>query len=69
MAMTALNISHIWFIMPFSMILIAAALTAIPHELYEAAALDGAGPVARFRYITLPAIRPALLAVACLVTI
>ena len=30
MAMTAVNIAHIWFIMPFSMILIAAALTAIP---------------------------------------
>ena len=55
--------------MPFSMILIAAALTSIPQELYEAAALDGAGPVARFRYITLPALRPTLLAVACLVTI
>jgi multiple sugar transport system permease protein len=69
MAMTALNISHIWFGMPFSMILIAAALTNIADELYEAAALDGAGPLARFRFITLPAILPALLAVACLVTI
>ena len=55
--------------MPFSMILVAAALTGIPLELYEAASLDGAGPFARFRYITLPAMRPALLAVACLVTI
>src|SRR5439155_10463394 len=69
MAMTALNISHIWFGMPFSMILIAAALTGIPDELYEAASLDGAGPIARLRFITLPAIFPALLAVACLVTI
>ena len=68
-AMTAVNIAHVWYIMPFSMILIAAALTAIPQDLYEAAALDGAGPVARFRYITLPALRPTLLAVACLVTI
>jgi multiple sugar transport system permease protein len=69
MAMTALNISHIWFGMPFSMILIAAALTGIPDELYEAAALDGAGPLGRFRFITLPAIQPALLAVSCLVAI
>jgi multiple sugar transport system permease protein len=69
MAMTALNISHIWFGLPFSMILIAAALTNIPDELYEAASLDGAGVLARFRFITLPAITPALLAVACLVTI
>ena len=68
-AMTAVTIAHVWYIMPFSMILIAAALTAIPQELYEAAALDGAGPVARFRYIVLPALRPTLLAVACLVTI
>jgi multiple sugar transport system permease protein len=67
--MTAVTIAHVWYIMPFSMILIAAALTAIPPELYEAAALDGAGPVARFRYIVLPALRPTLLAVACLVTI
>jgi multiple sugar transport system permease protein len=51
------------------MILIAAALTNIANDLYEAAALDGAGPFARFRYVTLPAISPALLAVACLVTI
>jgi multiple sugar transport system permease protein len=68
-AMTAVTIAHVWYIMPFSMILIAAALTAIPKELYEAAALDGAGPAARFRYIVLPALRPTLLAVACLVTI
>ena len=68
-SMTALNICHIWFGMPFSMILIAAALTNISNDLYEAAALDGAGPFARFRYVTLPAISPALLAVACLVTI
>src|SRR5262249_45988637 len=37
MSMTALNIAHIWFGLPFSMILIAAALTNIPDELYEAA--------------------------------
>jgi len=68
-AMTAINIAHVWYIMPFSMILIAAALTAIPEELYEAAELDGAGAVARFRYIVLPSLKPTLLAVACLVTI
>ncbi len=68
-SMTALNIAHIWFGMPFSMILIAAALTNVPAEQYEAAAIDGAGPFRRFRYITLPAIAPALLAVTCLVII
>jgi multiple sugar transport system permease protein len=68
-AMTAVNIAHIWYIMPFSMILIAAALTTIPTELLEAASLEGAGPVARFRYIILPALKPTLLAITCLVTI
>jgi multiple sugar transport system permease protein len=68
-AMMALNIAHVWFAAPFCMILIAAALTAIPEEQYEAAALDGAGVVNRFRYVTLPALRPTLLAVSCLVTI
>lgn len=68
-SMTALNIAHIWFGMPFSMILIAAALTNIPKELYEAASIDGAGPIRRFFYITLPSIRPALLAVCCLIVV
>ncbi len=69
MALLSVTIANIWFGMPFSMILIAAALTNIPDELYEAASLDGAGAFARFRYITLPAITPSLLAIACLVTI
>ena len=68
-ALTSVTIANVWFGMPFSMILVAAALTSVPLEQYEAAALDGAGPIARFRYITFPAIRPALLAIACLVTI
>ena len=69
MSMTALNIAHVWFGMPFSMILIAAALAGIPGKSYEAAELDGACHLRRFRHITLPAIAPALFAVACLVTI
>jgi multiple sugar transport system permease protein len=68
-SLLSVTIANIWFGMPFSMILIAAALTGIPREYYEAAALDGAGAFARFRYITLPALRPTLLAVCCLVII
>jgi multiple sugar transport system permease protein len=68
-ALASVTLANIWFGMPFSMILIAAALVGIAPELYEAAALDGAGAVARFRHVTLPALRPTLLAVACLVTI
>lgn len=68
-ALLAVIIANIWHGTPFSMLLIAAALTSIPQEHYEAAAIDGAGPAARFRHITLPALLPTLLAVMCLVTI
>lgn len=69
LSLASVTIANIWFGTPFSMILLSAAVAGIPLEPYEAAALDGAGPLQRFRYITLPALRPALLAVACLVTI
>lgn len=68
-ALPSVTIANIWFGTPFAMILIAAGLTAIPEEQYEAASLDGAGPIARFFYITLPSLWPTLVAVACLVTI
>ncbi len=42
------------------MIIFVAALLDVPQDLYEAASLDGAGSVQRFRYITLPTIRPVL---------
>jgi len=47
-----------WFRFPFMMITILAALSAIPDDLYEAAALDGANPIQSFRDITLPLIVP-----------
>ena len=59
LSLASVTIANIWFGMPFSMILLSAALTGIPLEPYEAAELDGAGPLQRFRYITLPALRPA----------
>jgi multiple sugar transport system permease protein len=36
------------------------AMESIPNEIYEAARVDGAGPFARFIYITLPMISPAI---------
>ncbi len=68
-ALSSVTIANVWFGMPFAMILTAAGLTSIAEEQYEAASLDGAGPVARFFYITLPSLWPTLVAVACLVTI
>jgi multiple sugar transport system permease protein len=61
--------TNVWFGMPFSMILISAGLSNLPREVYEAAAIDGAGPVQRFVRITLPLMAPTLFAVLCLSTI
>ena len=40
------------------MILYIAAIANIPDNLYEAAAIDGAGPLARFRHVTVPSVAP-----------
>jgi ABC-type sugar transport system permease subunit len=40
------------------MIVFLSGLSALPPEVKEAAAIDGAGPFARFRHITLPLLRP-----------
>ena len=44
-----------------NMVLFLAALQGVPHELYEAARTDGAGPWTVFRRITLPLISPTIL--------
>lgn len=49
-----------WEFVGYNMIIFYAALRAIPPELYEAAAVDGAGSVRIARHIKLPALRPAL---------
>jgi multiple sugar transport system permease protein len=40
------------------MLLFLASLQSMPQQLFEAAAIDGAGPLQRFRHITLPLLRP-----------
>jgi multiple sugar transport system permease protein len=49
-----------WRQTSFSAILLLAALQTVPEELYDAAKVDGAGILERFRYITLPWLRPTL---------
>lgn len=53
----ALALVQIWFTAPFVMLLVSAALSAIPEERFEAARMDGAGWIRVLRYITLPAIK------------
>lgn len=47
-----------WHTLGLNMVNFLAALQTIPQELYEAATVDGAGKWARFRYITIPMLRP-----------
>lgn len=43
---------------PFTVTVLLGGLSSIPLDVYEAARIDGAGGVARFRYLTLPLLRP-----------
>jgi len=61
LAMPAIIGMTVWMSAGFSMVVYLAGLQAIPDELYEAAKIDGAGPIGRLRYITLPMLRPTTL--------
>jgi raffinose/stachyose/melibiose transport system permease protein len=56
-AFTAVMITSVWYGTGFPMVLYLAGLQGIPNEQYEAAKIDGAGPLQSFRYITLPGLR------------
>lgn len=60
-ALPAVMIVSIWQGVGFQMIILLAALQDVPEELYEAAALDGAGRWAQFRNVTVPGIRNGLI--------
>ncbi|HEV8306396.1 MAG TPA: sugar ABC transporter permease [Methylomirabilota bacterium] len=57
MAIGALITFHIWKYLPFWTVIFLAARRGIPRELYEAAAIDGAGPFQNFRFITFPMLK------------
>ena len=48
----------VWRLWPFAFLMTMAGLQNIPGELYDAAAVDGAGRTRQFRHITLPLLRP-----------
>ncbi|WP_395297089.1 carbohydrate ABC transporter permease [Kitasatospora hibisci] len=58
-----------WHYTGYNAVIYLAGLQGIPRELYEAAMVDGAGPLRRFRSITVPALRPVLLFTVVLSTI
>ena len=60
-ALIAIMAAEIWKTTPFAALIILAGLQAIPDDLYEAASVDGATAWQKFRHVTLPMIKPALL--------
>lgn len=57
-ALVAVVIVSVWFLMGFYMLIFLGGLQDIPTQYYEAAKIDGAGPIASFWYITLPLLKP-----------
>jgi multiple sugar transport system permease protein len=58
MALVSIALFGIWTYIGYNTVIFLAGLGSIPHELYEAAEIDGAGKLAVFRNITLPLLSP-----------
>ena len=60
-AMKSIVLMTLWWTVGGPVVIFLAGLKQIPDQYYEAAAIDGAGTVHQFRYITVPLLRPVLL--------
>ena len=69
LALPAIMLTSVWQGVGFQMVIILAGLQAIPGELYEAAAIDGASRWRRFWHVTLPQLRNTLIFVVLVTTI
>ncbi|MGK6314144.1 carbohydrate ABC transporter permease [Neorhizobium sp. DT-125] len=59
-AFITLVAAHVWSGIPFNFVILLAGLRSIPHTMYQAAAMDGAGPWRRIFDVQLPLILPQL---------
>ena len=59
-AMMSVILVSVWLWTPFVTTTFLAGLQTVPTQLYEAARVDGAGPIRRFFHVTLPTLRPIL---------
>jgi multiple sugar transport system permease protein len=57
----SISLATVWWTFGFPMLVFLAGLHQIPEQLYEAAKIDGAGPLQTFTWITLPLLTPTLL--------
>ncbi len=67
--MEVLALVHAWTVIPFIMVILLAGLQSVPHELYEASAIDGAHIINRFRFITFHYLKPAMMSSLMITTI
>ncbi|SCG37762.1 carbohydrate ABC transporter permease [Micromonospora coxensis] len=68
-SLVAIGLVGVWAGIGHHVVLLLAALQNVPNELLEAAKLDGAGPVRRFRSVSVPMISPAVFLVSVLTVI
>ncbi len=59
-ALLTIAVADAWKVTPLVMLILLAGLQTIPHDVYEAARIDGAGSGQQFRHITLPLLRPSI---------
>lgn len=68
-AWVSLIATTLWWTIGFNMIIFINALNEVPEDYYEAASIDGASSWSKFKFITLPSIRPVMLFVMITSTI
>jgi multiple sugar transport system permease protein len=69
LALFSIVLMTVWKSMGYNIIIFLAGLKNIPDELYEAAKIDGAGPIKLFRNVTLPLLSPTTFYVTIMTTI
>ena len=69
MALASVTTANTWRGTAFSMIMLYAGLKQVPQQLYAAAKIDGASAFQRFRYVTLPQMKPVIFINLVLITI
>jgi raffinose/stachyose/melibiose transport system permease protein len=67
--MYALFLIYLWQTFGFCVIIFTAAIQGVDSHQYEAARIDGCGPIGQFRYITIPGIHQAITSVTVLMTV
>src|SRR6185437_14344107 len=69
LAMVAIVVANVWSQTPLFLLMFAAALTSIPHDLKESMRLDGAGRWGEFRHLTVPYLRNIMIIASLLMVI